>query len=165
VSSGFYFQAQIIAKILKVVFGDDTVLIEMSGQFEGTDNPGRKDALHVQHTHVELGVVGHDHVFGIVDQVVELIEFLTPCERWFVLNHLLGDVVDGHCIDGDGLTGIEQFTDGLATLGFEGNLAESVVRPSAGGFGVEEDEHIIIACGPLVLDYVYSSLTCSQLCG
>jgi len=44
-------------------------------------------------------------------------------EGWFVLDHLFSDVMDGHRIDGDRFAGIEQFTDGLATLGFEGDLA------------------------------------------
>jgi hypothetical protein len=39
VSPGFDFQSQIIAEILKIVFRDDTVLVQIPGQLDGADYP------------------------------------------------------------------------------------------------------------------------------
>jgi len=39
VSLGFDFQSQIIAEILEIIFGDDTVLVQIPGQLERADHP------------------------------------------------------------------------------------------------------------------------------
>ena len=53
----------------------------------------------------------------------------------------MASMVDGH-------TGIKRFTDSRATLRFKSDLAESVIRPGAGGFCVKEDEHPYSAVHP-----------------
>jgi hypothetical protein len=47
-------------------------------------------------------------------------------------------VVDGHGIDGNRSTRVDQFTDSLASFWFIGDLLETIVGAVAGGFGVEE---------------------------
>jgi hypothetical protein len=99
------------------------------------------NSLLVQHIHIEPGVVGNDDGSLVTGQLLQLgVGFTSPKKR-FALDHPVGDVVDGHGIDGDRHTGIEQFADCRTTLGLEGDLAEPVFGPGAGGFRVEEDEH------------------------
>ena len=65
-----------------------------------------------------------------------------------VLDHLVCNVMNGHRIDGDKLTGIEQITDGRTIIQFEGDLAEPVAWSGTGGFCVEKDERAY----PLIQD-------------
>jgi len=60
----------------------------------------------------------------------------------FVPDHLVGYVVNHHCIDGNRLAGIEQSSGDGADLGLKGDLTKPVVGSGAGGFCVEEDEHL-----------------------
>lgn len=65
---GFDFQSQIIVEILEAVFGNDTILVQIPGQFDGADYPLGIDPFHLQNFHVELGVVGNDDIINITDQ-------------------------------------------------------------------------------------------------
>ena len=65
-------------------------------------------------------------------------------KRRFGLNHPVGDVMDGHGVDGYGLAGIKQLAHRRTALWFEGDLAKSVIEPDAGGFGVDEDKHAVV---------------------
>jgi hypothetical protein len=65
----------------------------------------------------------------VADQPTKFLLGIASLERGLVLHHLGRDVVDGHRINGDGHTGINQFAGGIASLSFEGDLAESVIGP------------------------------------
>jgi hypothetical protein len=77
----------------------------------------------------------------IADQPVKSLVCLAPFEWWFVLDHFVGDMVDGRRIDVGGHTRIVQSTDCRTNLRFKCDLAEPVVRAGASGFCVEVDEH------------------------
>ena len=64
-------------------FGDDAVLVQIAGQLESADHPRGIDPLHLQHIHVELGVVGNDDVIYVTDQLLKLVVCITPLEGWF----------------------------------------------------------------------------------
>ena len=58
-------------------------------------------------------------------------------------HHFICDVMDGHGIDGYRHARIEELVDRIATFNFESDLAKAVCGTSSGGFGIEEDEHVV----------------------
>jgi hypothetical protein len=141
VGFGIDLQAQIIAKVLEVVLGDDTGAVQVTSQLEGADNPWGRDPLHVQHLHVKLGVVSNDDVVFIVYQIFKFVVDPTSHKGWFVLDHLVGNVVDSHSINGDRLARVEQITDGRTIIWLEGYLAKPIVCSGSGCLCIEVDVH------------------------
>lgn len=73
----------------------------MPGQFEGANHSRDTDVLHLQHLHVELGVVGHDEVIHVTDQLFKLCVLVAFLECWFIGNHLFSDVMNKHGVYGN----------------------------------------------------------------
>lgn len=152
VSRGFDLQAKIVAQVLQIVLGNHPLFVQEAGKLQRADDPGRVDALVAQHGDVKCGVVGHDDVVRVGRQRIELPEGGAVFEPWFVLDHLIGDVVHGHGLDGDGFAGIEQTVDDGPLPCLEGQLAQAVIGFGAGGFGIQENEHDQGAFKPLSIE-------------
>jgi hypothetical protein len=163
VGFGVDLQAQIVSEILEIVLGDDTGAVQVTSQLEGADNPWGRDPLHVQHLHVKLGVVSNDDVVFIVYQIFKFVVDPTSHKGWFVLNHLVGNVVDSHGIDGDRLARIEQITDGRTIIWFEGDLAKPVVCSGSGCLCIEVDVRFLGKPSPAEICTTISSFV-SAIC-
>jgi hypothetical protein len=69
------------------------------------------DAFFAQHGNIKAGVVGNDDVSWFVDQCAELIVAGAVFKPRFVFDHLIGDVMYGHGLNGNRLAGVEQLID------------------------------------------------------
>jgi len=75
------------------------------------------------------------------------------------MGHLFGDVVNHHRIHGNRLAGIEQSSGDGAVIGLKGDLTQPVIGSGAGGFSVEEDEHLGPFWSPIALMDNFGELT------
>ena len=79
-----------------------------------------------------------------VHQIPELAPCVAVSKGRFIQHHFICDVMDGHGIDRDRHARGEEFVYRIATFNFEGDLAKMIGGTCSGGFGIEEDEYVVI---------------------
>jgi hypothetical protein len=93
---------------------------------------------------IELSVVGGNCIVPFIKQCPKLVPQIALFKGGPIFDHLTGNVVNGHGLDGNGLCRVEKSAFSPCLPCLKSRLAQPGIRTGTGGFGVQKNKQNFI---------------------